>query len=46
MRYRIIYYKDKDINNKIANVIPKSQLVTIEIEISYPSKGGNTRTKR
>ena len=45
MRYDTIYWKDEDIDNKIANVIPKRWLVKIGIEQSYPSKGGNGKTK-
>jgi len=41
-----IYGKDKVINNKIANVIPKRQLIIIGLARSHSNKGGNSRLRR
>ena len=40
----IIYWKDKDTNDKAVNVISNRQLIWLEG--SYPSKLGNNRSKR
>ena len=45
MRYDIVYWKEKDIDNKIRNVICQKSSVTIWIERRCLSKDGNAKTK-